>query len=66
MFLCVSKLKLQALLQLYFNSFIYFFELEQRGMYDIEKRKLMMSVSFFSSTKTANVCPSFHPYCMTD
>ncbi len=32
------------------------------------KRKMMMSVSFFffNKEKNANVCPSFHPYCMTD
>lgn len=52
MLLRVSNLKLKDVLQLYFNSFIHIFELEQHGMYDIEKEYdgLFLS-SFLSSIK---------------
>lgn len=54
----VSKLKLQGLLQLYFNYFIDFFELEQRGMYDIEK-KIDDVFFFFFFKKRKWKCLSF-------
>lgn len=50
----------------HFNAFIDTFELKQHGMFDIEKKKKYDVFCLLFNKETANVCPSFHPYCMRD